>query len=308
LQTVTRPTNAISEQLPKLSERLMPTTENTTFNTLPKTTLHTIIEDTNTVNLSNVSQIRETKTSITTLELLNPIKNAPLSIIRDSSLKTGLKPLKNNIVTLKKLGNKLIFGITAGSHTKKMQNLDGYHAGLMVVKPLSEKWFLSTGLNFRQTNIEQQNPITSYVELRLDQAALIGTTNALQKAQPISVVKLRYLDLPFTIDYKITKKWSVSTGVKLSYLVGQKTITNDTSVFLVKNAYNSRNVAVLNEVSSSSLGLNRWDGAVVGGIQYLPTRHIQLGLRYDFGLFNNVNRIGKFAYNRYLGLNAVYLF
>ncbi len=260
-----------------------------------------------TADSSPKMDFESSKPSFSTIELLDLVQNAPLSITRDSSLKIELNLPKSRIITPKQIENKLIWGITAGVHLKQMQYLDGYHAGLVLVKPFSEKWGVSTGLNFRQTKMEQQSQRTSYFEFRADSYQL-AQANVLPKVRSISVYKIYCLDMPFTIDYKITKKWAVSSGIKLSYLFGQKTITSDTSVFLVKSAFNSANFDVLQDISTTSLGLNRWDAAVLGGIQYVPTRHIQLGLRYDFGLFNNFNRVGQSAYNRYVGLNAVYLF
>ena len=60
--------------------------------------------------------------------------------------------------------------------------------------------------------------------------------------------------------------------------------------------------------SAKALGLERWDFATIGGINFNPTKRIQLSMRYDYGFKNILNRANWTAYNRFLGLNAVYYF
>jgi Outer membrane protein beta-barrel domain len=230
----------------------------------------------------------------------------PLSIKQDSSLKLDIKPYLKTILKPKKTSHSLIWGLAVGANAKNLQSFDGFQTGLIVGKPLSKKWAMSTGLNFRQSKMTQQN--TSYLSFNSDRLSSTYNTNTLQKAVSVSVDKLYYLDMPTTIDYKINKKLAVASGLKLSYLIGQSTKTDNTSVYFVDQSGSSSKMELLNVVKTSTLGLNRWDAALMGGVKYLPTRHFELGLKYDFGLFNINNRGNFRAFNRYLGLNGVYWF
>ena len=186
------------------------------------------------------------------------------------------------------------------------EKIDGFQAGLIVYKPLNQNWSLSTGLSFRQTHTSGDS-ISYFKKENFANASAL--TSNLQSGTPISLDKLFYLELPLTIQYQFKNKFAFSTGFKTSYLVGQSVKTNGASVYFVnQNLGNTKSFDLLSNVNTTTLGLNRWDISFVGGLNYLPTRHISIGLRYDLGLVNIINRTNWSAYNRYLGLNVVYLF
>ena len=131
----------------------------------------------------------------------------------------------------------------------------------------------------------------------------------LQSGTPISLDKLYYLELPVTIQYQFKKKFAFLTGLKASYLVGQSVRISGTPVYFIQSSFTTKDANnLLSNVTTTTLGLNRWDVSVLGGFTFSPNKHLQLGLRYDLGVSNIINRRNWSAYNRYLGLNAVYLF
>ncbi len=256
-------------------------------------------------NKNDLSVNDNKKNDFTSFESLGMIHIAPLSIEQDTNLKIEPEPFFKTIKCFTGISKKLRLGITTGIHTEKGQKIDGFQAGLVVFKPLTYHWSLGTGLNFRQTQTSG-NPISYFKTENLLNAA--STTN-LQSGKPISLDKLYYLELPLVIQYQFKKIFAFSTGLKTAYLVGQSVKANGASVYFVSGSFTSKdNNAFINQVNTTTLGLNRWDVSLLGGFSYLPTQHIQLGLRYDLGFMNIINRTNWSAYNRYVGLNVVYLF
>jgi hypothetical protein len=239
------------------------------------------------------------------------IKNTPLpkesmiSIKQDSSLKTESKPVVETIITPKNPQKKLTWGITAGVHSQNATSFDGFQGGLIVGKRLNTKWAIVTGLCFRQTQMPYQTGATYFAAA--DKSS-VSASSTLLKAASISIDKLYYLEMPITLERKISKKFALTTGLKLSYLLSQSVQKSDSTVYWINGGTFSTSQNLLNTVNAATLGLNRWDVAWVGGIYFLPSRHIQLGLRYDLGLSNILNRANNSAYNRYVGLNLSYLF
>ncbi len=288
--------------------------EGSEFNQNNSTDLSLIKNNINDLILNDNNQNSENKTNFSSIELLNKIKIAPISIERDTNeLKyidlyvhplvcvTGNTAIINNEILI----SKTRLGITTGMHTEKGQKTDGFQAGLVIFKPLIYHWSLSSGLNFRQT----QTFGDSISYFKTEYLANASVTTNLQSGTPISLDKLYYLEVPISIQYKLKRKFAFSTGLKTSYLIGQSVKENGTAVYFVKSSFTSQNsYDLLNKVNTKTLGLNRWDISLMGGFSYLPSKHIQLGLRYDLGFTNIINRTNWHAYNRYLSLNAVYLF
>lgn len=264
-------------------------------------------EEKSRVQVIDSSKLVNTQTTIG-IETSDSIKNTPLSTTLDSSLKTASKPIAETIVTPKKMQKKLIWGITAGTHSQKLTSLDGFQAGIIVGKPLNTKWTMATGLSFRQTKMPSQNVATYFASADKSSGSSTVSTTTLLKATSISIDKLYYLEMPITLERKIGKKFAFTTGLKLSYLLSQSVQKSDSSVYWVNGNPFSSSQNLLETVNAATLGLNRWDLAWVGGINYLPSRHINLGLRYDLGLSNILNRANNSVYNRYLGMNLSYFF
>jgi Outer membrane protein beta-barrel domain len=141
-----------------------------------------------------------------------------------------------------------------------------------------------------------------------------ASTFNLAQGKEIKLKNLNYLELPVTVHYRFSRKFLAFTGVKVAYLMSNSVTTGDNSKLYVldialrdqankvsANTYVQGNTA-------QSLGLNRWDGAIIGGISYNILPKMTVGVRYDFGLKNILNQQNWKAYNRYLGLNLSYNF
>jgi hypothetical protein len=132
-----------------------------------------------------------------------------------------------------------------------------------------------------------------------------------------------YLEMPLQIHYHFNQKWSIFTGVKVSYLINttlnipQKDSTlllylnrNNTSSTPIANISNGNRISVLEStnINNSALGLNDFDFGILGGISYNWNRHVSTQLRYDFGLKNIYLESNPKVYNRFLSLNILYKF
>lgn len=245
-------------------------------------------------------------TNLKTIDAIDFIKTGPLSITQDSNLKLDIKPLLKTIICPAKSPKKLNWGITVGAHTQGIPPSVGFQAGLSVSKSLSPKWSFASGLSFRQTKMPSQN--TAYLSASADRVNAASSSTILQKATSISIDKLYYVEMPLSLERMFAKKIAFTMGFKPSYLLGQSIKKSDLAVYWVNNSSFSTSKELLNNVNATSLGLKRWDLACMGGITYLPVRHIQLGLRYDLGIVNIFSRNNNSAYNRYIGLNLNYQF
>ena len=257
------------------------------------------------------SDLQEEKVVVTNLKIIDAIdfiKIGSLSITQDSNLKRNIKPLLKTIICPTKLPNKLNWGITVGAHTQGIPPSVGFQAGVTVSKSLNPKWLLATGLSFRQTQMPRKNQDAAYFATADASKSVTTASNTLLKATSFSIDKLYYIEMPLILERKMAKKFAFTTGLKPSYLLSQSIQKSDLAVYWVNNSSFSASQSLLNEVNTKTLGLRRWDLACTGGITYLPTRHIELGLRYDFGLINILNRNNNATYNRYLGLNLNYQF
>ena len=258
------------------------------------------VSDTNPLMLTT-KIIEESKEVV----FLKPLKIEPLSIEQDTNLKIEPQPIIGPSPSVN-IKNRFSLGITTGIHTENGQKLDGFQAGLVVYKPLNLHWSWGTGLSFRQTETSADT-ITYFKKENIANASV--SSSNLQSGTPISLDKLYYLELPLTIQYHVKKKFAFSTGLKTSYLVGQSVKSNGTAVYFVNNGISgTKSFDLLSQVNTTTLGLKRWDVSLMGGFSYLPTRHVEFVLRYDLGLANIINRPNWSAYNRYVGLNVVYMF
>ena len=120
--------------------------------------------------------------------------------------------------------------------------------------------------------------------------------------------------MPLTLNWQFKKHFSLTTGLKTAYLLSQSTSVENsaTAVYWVGMSTNSSYGLSYDkqsgDIKPSAFGLKRWDWALIGGLNYEPMRHIQLGLRYDLGLPKIFNRPNNTIRNRFVGLNVTYLF
>ena len=225
------------------------------------------------------------------------------------------------IIILKENAHKMLqkwqFGLTLGIHTEGVQHFDGYQLGLIMGKNLNRKWAFSTGINYRKaTALSRAN--SSLLAATADKSNIgVSTPSAsfnLSKVVEVRLKNMQYVELPIVFDRLVNKRISISSGLKLSYLVSQNWRTIDTTnahIYVISygNQSNTSQAYSLNDKSFlSNLTTNSLDFAVLGGINYRISRHFDASVRYDFGLKNILKKNNASVYNRYLGLNVNYYF
>jgi Outer membrane protein beta-barrel domain len=224
------------------------------------------------------------------------------------------EPLRGIVLSSDK-SSKTHFGMTTGIHTEGGQKIDGWQIGLMANKYLTKKWAIYAGLNYRKTMVQ----VDSLSDLKLGYVSYGSTSTTPVSVQNPSLIpvkkiilkQLNYLELPIGVNYNFNKKWAASAGIKMAYLMSPNVgISADSTVFFLKEAVSNKvaNYALDQSNSVAALGLQRWDIAAIGGINYNINNKISLSLRYDYGFKNVLNRANWAAYNRFVGFNAVYYF
>ena len=245
-----------------------------------------------------------------------PLAKAFVFNIRDTNVKINAPlPLVKIVNPSKSL--PLAWGITSGVHTEGGKKLDGFQTGLFLSKKIGRKWAIHTGLTYRR-NTAQGDSMT-FVQLNANAIGITSPTSStsssfsLAQGREIKLKNLNYLELPVTVHCRFSKKFSAFLGIKVAYLLSNSIITGDNSkLYVVESARDQANKVSFNTYvqgsTTQSLGLKRWDGAMIGGISYNVLPKMIVSVRYDFGLKNILNQQNWKAYNRYLGLNLNYNF
>jgi hypothetical protein len=207
------------------------------------------------------------------------------------------------------------FGISTGVHTEGSSLISGWQFGLVLNRELNKKWSVSTGFNFRKTTVN----VDSLAQLNASiYGSTTGATNdpkfGANSGIKIQLKDLNYAEMPINLVYNFNNKLSISGGIKMAYLISQNvSISADSSSLKAFDFRNDKLISTSSYAdgasrSISALGLQRFDAAFIGGINYNLTNKIQLSLRYDYGVKNVLNRQNWTGYNRFLGVNAVYYF
>ncbi len=218
-----------------------------------------------------------------------------------------------NIVTSTFKSSKVHFGVSAGVYTEGALKMDGGQIGFIAHKYLKKNWSINAGFNYRKTTVNNGDKWVYYqVELRNNLGTALPYPTSLSSAKKLALNNLDYLELPIHFSYQFNRKWSMSGGIKTAYLLSAKVSTSsDSTLFVFQNGGSNKDknfVAADGSSNAKLLGLNRFDFAAIGGINYHLTPKIHFSLRYDYGFKNVLNRDNWSAYNRFLGLNAAYYF
>ncbi len=206
------------------------------------------------------------------------------------------------------------FGITTGAHTEGVQKIDGGQIGLVLNRELNRKWAISIGLNYRKTNVNVDSLLGN--NSGLSYVTFPTSTNpkySSNSTKKILLNNLNYAELPINLTYNFNKKISFSAGIKAAYLLSSNIgVSADSTVYFLTENLNKINAysdpSYDKTARINALGLQNFDVAIMGGINYQITPKIQLNLTYHHGFKNVINRANWAAYNRFLGLNVVYYF
>lgn len=228
-------------------------------------------------------------------------------------------PILTSMKSIKK-ASKIEWGVTAGAHsilkTSNNSLFNGFQLGGVASKPISNDWSIYTGITFRSTlaNGDSLTYIKADTSAQSNKSTSTSpSTFNLTNGTPVRLNRLRYIEIPLLLTCKINEKWFFSSGMKASYLISKNfTTPYNPNVYVINgssNAFdrNSNNI-LYNNSSNESLGLKRWDFALMGALNYRISPHFNVSARYDFGLNNIFKKPNWVAYNRYLGVNVGYIF
>lgn len=116
----------------------------------------------------------------------------------------------------------LKFGLKGGANLVKMEGKSftegfdlGYYAGAFVEMKLGEKWFVSPELLYSQTNLTTSTEFASIYQ------GLLNINN-------LQSIQLQALNIPVSINYRISNVLSLSAGPQFSLLLdrGESLMTN----------------------------------------------------------------------------------
>ena len=240
------------------------------------------------------------------------LNNKPLKEIKSDSMVIndlkGINPLTKYVLIKPIFPTKTHWGVTIGVNTEGPKIVDGGQLGLVINHSFKPKLSVSSGLNYRKTRINGHAPLT-YYQVEVKSTGIY--TPSPTPAKKVTLNGLTYLELPISLNYHFNDKWSLSTGVKTAYLMGATTVTSSDSTLFVLQTGNSTNDPSLfakdqSRSNVTALGLQRWDFAAIGGLNFKPTKRVEVSLRYDFGLKNVLNQANWAAYNRFIGFNTTY--
>jgi hypothetical protein len=121
------------------------------------------------------------------------------------------------------------------------------------------------------------------------------------------------LSLPANIQFRIGRRWSISTGAAVAYVFAARQMNEvdfqrnsiGFSSNLDSQTYELLSTAV-NEPIKEEL-LRNWEFGFNGGLSFRPHRRILLQLEYHHGLTDLVRSDYYESYNRYLGFGLGYL-
>jgi hypothetical protein len=122
------------------------------------------------------------------------------------------------------------------------------HPGITLIIPLNQKLTLHTGL-WALSTIHGKEVTASETQL-LNNAA----SNLYYNVHTTSIVKASYIDLPVTINYPISKNWSVGSGLQLSRLY-KVNIKEQKENFDYNNTLYSASIAQYNSTPTRAMAV-----------------------------------------------------
>ena len=263
--------------------------------------------------LENIDKIGEK----VIFESFNPLVFEPIN-----DTVSSIDKRENPIINLKENAQKMLqkwqFGLTLGAHTEGVQRLDGYQTGLILRKNLTQKWAISTGLNYRKASTKSRQNASFLTAEKANNSTSVTTPASsfnLSKVIEVRLKDMKYLEMPIIFDHLVNRRLTVFSGLKMSYLLSKNWVKIDTTnanLYVITYGNQSNKVysssSSISDKSSSNSVNKAIDFAILGGINYRISRHFDVSVRYDFGLKNIFKQNNASVYNRYLGLNVNYYF
>lgn len=282
------------------------------------------VERPNNVNAVENSAVNKifTENNNNTIALLPVVQASPLTFKkRLNALIFPLVPSSIIRPNDKDLSLKWGFSMGVNSVMDKQKSLiNGFQMGLSVIKPLSAKWSITTGLRYSSTiargdslsyfKIDSASP-----QVLMDSSGTTPKSAAVTTAQPIRLNGLRYIEMPICVSYNINQKWGLMVGIKGAYLVSKSFTVPNNNLYLINTSTTAGDPLmptssnyIHDTKSNTELGLDKWDFSLIGGVSYSPLKNISFNAQYMYGVNNIFRKTNWITYNRYLGFNMTYMF
>ena len=204
------------------------------------------------------------------------------------------------------------WGVEAGVQSNYINAIDGGYAGVFATYHFHPKWSISGGFRYslfkygdKRTKLESLNSFDD-AEVTIDPGLAdttgIGTpSNPTMGAENISKgevysiltneARFQALQLPIQIDYRLSRKWSIGTGLQVTYLlnglVKTQPVLNSRFQVLDSNKNTYFNLAIDETIA------RKWDLSTMASIQFHPFNKWSFGLDYNLVLFNSKNELNK---------------
>lgn len=238
-----------------------------------------------TINLSKTNGFGQKHSNEISLDLPNRVNELSRLVNRGISLLEV--PVKVPVLSLQMLQEKpkMNYGLYVGAQTRNFEGMHGLTAGLYVSYSLDHRFSLRSGVGFSQVSGFQSNtlgitePLTpSYFEPIAFDPNEFSTVSSLTSNQDLPVQNLKYLDIPFALDYRMSNHFGIIMGMKFSYLLDA-----DVDGYVTEDL-NERDAQLLNDALYGSM--RKMDMATVLGFAIYPSSKIGLELKYNHGLID----------------------
>lgn len=237
--------------------------------------------------------------------------------------------LENEDDDKKTTKNKARFGVEIAG--QGAPNFEGVSAGLVYAVPLKNKWSLQTGVNYQyQRRTFSGTPIVADVTNSfenypgLDDEIIQGAyeENSARSDSAIFTIpqnlSFQYLNIPLRVNYQLTDKWSIGSGLTGSLLLYARNDYTDGGI-LNDNAdgflfSDDLGVAGAGQGTNEFLksidraNLRNFDVAATAGIAFHPSPKWSIAANYHHGFVNYFKYSSDKKYNRYANLSLQYHF
>lgn len=215
------------------------------------------------------------------------------------------------------------FGVRAAVLTSREGFGSGVELGLSAAYRFgASRWSLQTGLGyaFQQRHfyrpgwgaMEESSPVATPQQPGREQDGVEAVRASLPPGGSLGANTHR-LSLPANIQFRIGRRWSISTGATVAYVFSARQKNqvyfqrppNSFSLNLDSQTYRLLNTGVNQSINEELL--RNWEFGINGGLSFRPHRRILLKLEYHHGLTDLVRSDYYESYNRYLGFGLGYL-
>ncbi len=255
-----------------------------------------------------------------------PIKNT--ETIDFEVIRPSFSKIITPKVTIKTAANWR-FGIKAGGHLyadltaiSKLNQARGVLTGFVVERNFNKKWAAQVSADFRWIGFNNQN--IEYLKSPFNNVNQGGVSaspnfpNPLIRSGKLELLSMQIWEMPITIQYNFTHRFSTFLGIKPFYLGQKKYGIVDTSGNVFSVSLDRSDVARFSSLSEKSSTGNNLDSeeqatafkkfgiASTAGLRYHLTPKWTISTHFDYGFGNLAYSEKVKIYNRSFNFNLIY--